>query len=223
MNQAVNSSFPIELDGPKSKVEQIAQALRAIPSRIPESEDAIPLTALIPAAAREIYLSWRRHEAPALKPSKWHKQFQTKAEGLLELLKEMPAELLEDVFQSREQKSQLYQRLVWALANSVSAPPHKPGSRTKPEPKRLAIIVANFYFNITGRPPTITRFNSAESHSGGDFLVLLSTIFRILEVKDKPRPAAEYIIKYWHVIDKAPGSIANVEQLCEKSASKNAE
>ena len=215
--------FPIELDGPKSKIAQIAKALEGVHTRIPDSKDAIPLTALIPSAAREIYLSWRQPEERTWKPSQWHKQFQTKAEGLLELLRDMPAELVGDVFQSLEQKSQLYQRLNWALANSVSAPPHKAGSRTKSEPERMAIMVANFYFNLTGCPPTITRFNSAESHSGGDFLGLLSAIFRILEVKDKPRPAAEFVIKYWNVIDKAPGSIANVQSLPKKSASKNAE
>jgi len=191
-----------------------------VPAQIPDRKNAIPFTHIIPCAAREIYLSWRMHEIPTRKPSQWHEQFQNRVQALLKLLQEMPAGLVQDVFQSHEQKSQLYQRLNWALANSVSAPPRKAGSRMKSEPKRLPIIVANFYFNLTGRAPTITRFNSAESHSGGDFLDLLEAIFRILEVKGKPRPAAEFAIKNWAVIDKAPGSATDVETILKKSASK---
>jgi hypothetical protein len=145
-------TFAIKLEGPKSKTEQIEQALRDVQAQMPESEGALPFTDCIPSAAREIYLSWRRHEAPSRKPSQWHKQFQTNVEGILKLLREMPAELVEDVFQNFEQKSQLHQRLVWALANSKLNPPHKAGRRAKLETRRLAIMVATFYYSLTGRP-----------------------------------------------------------------------
>lgn len=206
-------SFPIRNDGEESKIDQIGQALRTVRACIPDAKDAIPFTHCIPGAARAIYLSWRQPGAPALKPSRWHKQFQTKAKGLLDLLAEMPTELVEDVFQNSEQKSQLYQRLVWALANSTFATPHEAGRPIKSESKRLAVVVANFYFNLTGRTPTVTR-NPINDARGGEFYELLTSIFRILEVKDGLSTAADFVREKWHAIDETPGStqpdIANI-------------
>lgn len=204
--------FPIELDGPKEKIEQIAQALRDVPARIPDRDDAIPFTHCIPVAAREIYFAWRQPKAPARKPSEWHKKFQTNAKELLALLAEMPVEIIEDVFQTFEQKSQLYQRLNWAFGNSASALPHVAGRPPKSESKHLAIVVANFYNNLAGRRPTVTR-DPITSESGGEFYNLLDSIFSILEVEDDPRTAAEFVRKHWHAIDKAPGSVGGIEHI----------
>jgi hypothetical protein len=202
----------MELDASKKKIEQIAQALRGVPARIPDRDESIPFTHCIPGAAREIYLAWRPPKAPARKPSEWHNKFQTNAKKLLALLAEMPMELIEDVFQNFEQKSQLYQHLNCAFGNSMFARSHEAGRPASSESKRLAIVVANFYFNLAGRRPTLTR-HPITSESGGEFYTLLDSIFKILEVEDDPRTAAEFVRKHWHAIDKAPGSVAGIEHI----------
>lgn len=202
----------MELGGPKEKIEQIAQALRGLSARIPDRNDAIPFTRCIPGAAREIYLAWQQPEVPARKPSEWHKKFQTNAKKLLALLAEMPIGLIEEVFQNFEQKSQFYERLNWAFVNSKSSQPHKAGRPALLASRRLAFVVANFYFNLVGRRPTVTR-DPITSESGGEFYTLLDAVFKILEVEDDPRTAAKFVSKHWHVIDKAPGSVAAIEHL----------
>lgn len=202
----------MELDGPKEKIEQIAQVLRGLPARIPDRDNAIPFTRCIPVVAREIYLAWQQPEVPARKPSEWHKKFQTNAEKLLALLAEMPMGLIEDVFQNFEQKSQLYERLNWAFVNSKSARPHKAGRPALLASRRLAFVVANFYFSLAGRRPTVTR-DPITSESGGEFYTLLDAVFKILEVEDDPRTAAKFVRKHWHEIDKMPGSLVTIEHI----------
>ena len=134
----------------------------------------------------------------------------------------MQIEITEDVFRNFEQKSHLYQRLNWAFGNSMSARPHGAGRPARSESKRLAIVVANFYFNLSGRRPTVTRDEIIPSvsqpwhatwESGGEFYNLLDFVFKILEVEDHPRTAVEFVRKHWHAIDKAPGSVARIEHI----------
>jgi hypothetical protein len=52
--------------------------------------------------------------------------------------------------------------------------------------------------------------NGSNFPSGGEFFDLLETIFGILEVKDDPRTAAEFVRDNWQAIDKTPGSTVGV-------------
>ena len=208
------------VDGSEAKIGQIAQALRSVRACIPRTENAIPFTATIPGAAREIYLSWRQPEAKTVKPSQWRSRFQKKATQLSDLLRDMPADLVMDVFQGVAHKSDFHRSLNIAIAKSTLAPKREGGRRGNLEARRLAITVGNFYFNLSGRPPTVTRYNlmvddpisEIERHtkSGGEFFNLLAMIFRILGVKDDPRTAAEFVRDNWPAIDKVPGSTRGV-------------
>ena len=93
-----------------------------------------------------------------------------------------------DVFQGVAHKSDFHRSLNIAIAKSTLAPKREGGRRGNLEARRLAITVGNFYFNLSGRPPTVTRYNlmvddpisEIERHtkSGGEFFNLLAMIFR---------------------------------------------
>ena len=222
----------MRIDGVDARIEQIAEALRAVHARIPHSEDAIPFTHTIPMAARAIYLAWRPPETNTVKPSQWHSRFQKKASELLDLLYNMPKDLIPDVFQ--DGMSGLCLSLAIAIENSTSAPKRKAGRPESLEARCLGITVANFYFNLTGRRPGVTRKiltiddpiseteTCTETESRGEFFLLLEKIFKILGVKADPRTIAEFVRYNWDVIDKAPGIPLCMAAAAAKGSKKNA-
>jgi hypothetical protein len=95
-------------------------------------------------------------------------------------------------------KTQL--RILQASAISAEVPEAPKntgrGAPIKVQPRKIALVVAQHYFGLTGRVPT-RNVDSDQGNSYGQFVELLKTVYDILGVDASTDSQARAVVKAW--------------------------
>jgi len=211
----------------QEKCAALEDAFRQLPRWREETATGIPYEDLIPGIGRQLMMMSPRHGPPPengdLPPELRHSPVLTrnahtpkvkstasakrelaslarKTEALVEALDDLSRTGLDALNYRQDAIRRLTQnlRILWVYAKMAKVPQilnnTGRGAPKKVQEKKISRVVAIHYFGLTGKKPTMTV---VYDKAGGEFFVLLRTVFEILGIKASAEAQARAACRDW--------------------------
>jgi hypothetical protein len=185
---------------------------RALRTKRQGATNVIPYEFVVPGIGRQLMLMKPIARPRVVAARKALDNLAKSSERVLEVLDTLPNVALQALNVRLDALHSLKLTLRVLHHNAkIGIPTVRSGAPTKDQPRRIARVVAQHYFGLTGRKPAVSKKDGAPS---GNFLDLLKAVYKILGV-DKIASAvsqAEEISRNWpSVLASFPGTTHGIK------------
>jgi len=182
----------------EEKCRALANAFRSLKIQRPRKATGIPYESLVPDIGRQLMLMTPVPPGPKTVAGKKSLHDLVQSTGrTIQVLDRLPQSVLDALNYRQAALSELKTKLrILHAAAEAADVKTRHGAPQKAQPRKTARVVAQHYYALTGRKPTVPK---KDGKAYGPFLELLRTVFEILGINKKASALsqAEEISRDW--------------------------